>query len=367
MSKNSVEKKKPFLNKVVIFIVAIFAFIAMISMLLCAINPLINPNFFVWTSFFGLAFWPILIANILIFIVFILLKAKKSLFISLLALIFAVPGFMRSYSVNKELTDEGNLKIMTYNVCQFYDINDNKRSINLVKNDIIELINNEKPDIVCLQESGRWTTESADDFGKKIGCEYHSRNTHSHRGNIIFSKYPLEDDSFTESFNASGAAGFAKLVKAKAKGTFYLENTHLQSYNISKDEIEYVGDTKNYVEKSSTGKSIVRKLKEGFQMRTSNTSLIVENMPQNSFPILIVGDFNDTPQSYTYHRMKKAGLEDAFLEVGHGVGTTYCGKLPMLRIDYFWHNENISPFTFKVIKKQISDHYPIVMTFNVSY
>ena len=367
MNDGSVVKKKPFLNRLVIFFVAIFAFIAMISMLLCAVNPLVDPNFFVWTSFFGLAFWPILLANILLFVILILLKARKSLYISLLALVLTVPGFMRSYSVGKEKIDEGNLKIMTYNVGAFFDVDDSKRTRVLVKNDVIQLINNEKPDIVCLQESGRWTKETADDFGEKIGCKYYSTNTYDHRGNIIFSKFPLEDDDFTKAFNASGAAGFAKIVKAKSRGVFYLENSHLQSNNISRDEIEYVGDTKNYVEKSSTGKSIVRKLKEGFELRTSNTKAIVENLPQNHIPIIICGDFNDTPLSYTYQRMKKAGFEDAFLSAGHGVGTTYCGKLPMLRIDYFWHGENIVPFTFKVVRKQISDHYPIVMTFNVSH
>lgn len=364
---NSVAKKKPFLNRLIIFFVAVFAFIAMISMLLCVINPLVDPNFFVWTSFFGLAFWPILMANILLFIILVLLKARKSLYISLLAFIFAVPGFMRSYSVSKEGIDEGNLKIMSYNVCNFRDANNAKRNSNMVKNDIIQLINKEKPDIVCLQECGRWTKESADDFGEKIGCKYHSKNTNNDRWNIIFSKFPLEDDSLTEKFNNSGAAGFVKLVKAKSIGVFYLENSHLHSYNISRDEIEYVGDTKNYVEKSSKGKSIARKLKEGFELRTSNTKAIVENLPQNNTPIIICGDFNDTPLSYTYQRMKNAGLEDAFLEAGHGVGTTYCGRLPMLRIDYFWHSEEINPLTFKVVKKQISDHYPIVMTCNISH
>jgi len=367
MSKNSVAKKKPFLNRILIFFVAVFAVIAMICMLLCVINPLVNPNFFVWTSYFGLAFWPILIANILTFIVLLLLKAKKSLLISILAIIIAVPGFLRSYPINKESADEGNLKIMTYNVASFRNVNDTKRENNLVKNDIIQLINSENPDIVCLQESGRWTDENADEFAEKIGCKYHSVNSHDHRGNIIFSKFLLEDDSFTATFNANGAAGFIKLVKTKSFGTFYLQNTHLQSYNISKDEIEYVGDTKNYVENSSTGKSLARKLKEGFVARTSDSKAIVENLPSSNIPIIICGDFNDTPLSYTYQKMKKAGLKDAFLDAGHGVGTTYCGKLPMLRIDYFWHSENIQPFTFKVLKKQISDHYPIVMTFNVSY
>lgn len=359
-------KKQPFLKRVLIFFIAIFAFIAMISMLLCAINPLVSPELFVWTSFFGLAFWPIFFVNIAFLVVFIFLKARKSLCISFLAIIIAVPGFMNSYSVKKEKTDSGNIKIMTYNVGAYIDINDAKRTHDFVKNDVIALINSEKPDVVCLQESGRWTMESRDEFASKIGCKYHSLNTHSHRGNIIFSRFPLEDDEYTEAFNASGAAGFVKLVKAGSLGKFYLENTHLQSYNITKDEINYVADTKNYVENSSTGKSIVTKLKDGFLARIDHTKAIVNNLPEKDIPIIICGDFNDTPLSYTYHQMRKAGFEDSFLEVGSGVGRTYCGRLPMLRIDYVWHGNGIVPFTCHTMKKKLSDHYPVVMTFNVS-
>lgn len=358
-------QKKSFLNKLSIFFIAIFAFIAMIAMMLCAICPLVPPNIFVWVSFFGLAFWPILFANIAFLLIFLFLKARKSLFISFLAIIFAVPGFLRSYSVADERTDEGNIKIMSYNIASFYDNNDATRPAYKVKSDIITLINKEKPDIVCLQECRRWNKKDAIEFAASIGCMYYSTNPASHQGNIIFSKFPLEDDSYTKSFNNCGAAGFVKLVKAGSRGTFYLENHHLKSYNITRDEIDYVGDTKNYVENSSTGKSIVMKLKNGFESRTVHTEAIVGNLPQNNTPVLVVGDFNDTPLSYTYHKMRKAGFNDAFLKVGHGVGKTYCGKLPMLRIDYFWYEEGIRPFTFKVVKEHISDHYPIVVTFNI--
>lgn len=366
MGKSETGKKMSFFRRLLIFFVAIFAFIALIASVLCAVNPLVSPNFFVWTSFFGLAFWPILFADVAIFLLLIFLKARKSLMISVLALLVAVPGFMRSCSVKNETFDQGNVKIMSYNLANFRDITNVSRTREMVKADVIQLINEEKPDIVCLQESGAWAKDKADEFGEKIGCKYHSVNKFSHRGNIIFSRFPLEEDEYTERFNESGAAGFVKLVKAGSLGKFYLQNTHLQSYSITKDEIDYLGDTKNYVENSSKGKSVFTKLKDGFEARTKDTKIIVNNLPENGMPVIVCGDFNDTPLSYTYQQMKKAGFSDAFLEVGRGVGKTYCGKLPLLRIDYFWHDENINVFTYKTVRKNMSDHYPITMTFNVS-
>lgn len=355
-----------FFRRLLIFFVAIFAFIALVATALCAISPYVSPDAFVWTSYFGLAFWLILFADVFLFAILIFLKARKSLMISLLAFVIAVPGFMRSCSVKKETFDPGNIKIMSYNLANFCDITNVSGTREMVKADVIQLIKEEKPDIVCLQESSAWTNDKADEFGEKIGCKYHSVNKFSHRGNIIFSRFPLEDDEYTEMFNESGAAGFVKLVKAGSSGRFYLQNTHLQSYNITKDEIDYLGDTRNYIENSSKGKSVFTKLKDGFETRTADTKFIVNNLPDNGLPMIVCGDFNDTPLSYTYQQMKKAGFEDAFLEAGHGIGKTYCGKLPLLRIDYFWHGENISVLTFKTIRKNMSDHYPVVMTFNVS-
>lgn len=366
MSKKEIGGKKTFFRRLLIFLVAVFAFIALIATALCAINPYISPAAFVWTSYFGLAFWVILFADVFLFALLLFMKARRSLIISCVALIIAVPGFMRSCSVKKETFDPGNIKIMSYNVANFRDVTDASGTREMVEASVIQLIKEERPDIVCLQEGGAWPNEKADDFGVKIGCKYHSVNRFSHRGNIIFSKFPLEDDEYTEMFNATGAAGFVKLVKAGSLGRFYLQNTHLQSYNITKDEIEYLGNTRNLVENSSKGKSVISKLKDGFVARTKDTKIIVGNLPENNIPIIICGDFNDTPLSYTYQQMKKVGLNDAFLESGHGIGKTYCGKLPLLRIDYFWHDENVKVFTFKTIRKNMSDHYPIVATFNVS-
>lgn len=365
--KKDKKGKKSFGRRMLIFFVGIFAVVGLFSSFLCAINPIISPNYFVFTSYFGVAFWPIFIANLLILFILIVLKARKALLYPFLALTIAIPGFLKSYSVKKEKTEPGNIKIVSYNIAYFRDITDNQRDLNSVKPDIIEIIKDQNPDVLCLQECNLRKTKKTDyiaDFAEQIGCEYYF----STKSNWIFSKYPIEDDEFTDHFNMIDNVGFVKMINAGGLGRFYVECVHLKSFSITKEEIEYLRDTKNYVEKSETvGKSLIFKLKEGFQMRTADTKTLVENMPQNGLPIIICGDFNDTPLSYTYHQMRNAGMNDAFLQVGSGLGKTYCGRLPLLRIDYFWHSDDIIPMTFTRVKKKISDHYPIVMTFNVTH
>ena len=255
---------------------------------------------------------------------------------------------------------------MSYNVGNYWDIVDSQRDKQNVKNDIIEIIKSQNPDIVCLQESGGWNDNNAKEFAEKINLKYYKFSTKI--TNVIFSKFPLNDDDFTKSFNEKNDISTIALADAGELGSFYIECVHLQSFMISKEEIEYLNDAKNYVENSETmGKSVLFKLKDGFEKRTEHTKKLVENLPDTGIPIIICGDFNDTPLSYTYHQLRKAGLTDAFLEVGDGIGKTYCGKLPMLRIDYFWHSENIVPMTFDRVTRKLSDHYPIIMTFNVTH
>ena len=269
---------------------------------------------------------------------------------------------MSLLELRNKLVEEGCLKIMSYNVGNFWDITDNQRNWSDVRNDMIEIIVAQNPDIVCLQESGAWNDKTISEFAEKIGCKYCANKN---KGNIIFSKYPIENDEFTLNYDTINAPGFIRKINAGDKGKFYVECVHLQSFMISKEEIQYLSDAKNYVENSETvGKSLLFKLKDGFERRTNDTKVMLNNLPKD-LPIIICGDFNDTPQSYTYHKMRKAGLEDAFLSVGNGVGKTYCGKLPMLRIDYFWCSNDIVPMTFDRVTRKMSDHYPIIMTFNV--
>jgi vancomycin resistance protein VanJ len=71
-----------------------------------------------------------------------------------------------------------------------------------------------------------------------------------------------------------------------------------------------------------------------------------------------MGDFNDTPQSYAYRKIRK-GMVDAFRKAGRGFGNTYSGELPSFRIDYILHDEAFFPYEFERTKIDYSDHFPI--------
>ena len=81
----------------------------------------------------------------------------------------------------------------------------------------------------------------------------------------------------------------------------------------------------------------------------------IKNSP---YPVVLCGDFNDTPVSYCYNVVSKS-LEDSFIESGSGVGTTYIGKIPSNRIDYIFHSDQLESMEFKTHQVSYSDHKPI--------
>jgi endonuclease/exonuclease/phosphatase family metal-dependent hydrolase len=86
---------------------------------------------------------------------------------------------------------------------------------------------------------------------------------------------------------------------------------------------------------------------------------VAKAVSESPFPVIICGDFNDTPTSYTYATISK-GLTDAFLQSGTGIGKTYVGIFPTLRIDFILLSKELESLQTQTIEKPFSDHYPLI-------
>ena len=103
---------------------------------------------------------------------------------------------------------------------------------------------------------------------------------------------------------------------------------------------------------------------KAFDARQYQTDLLVELIKSTPYKTILCGDFNDTPNSYTYHQIHKY-LNDSFMETGNGFGFTF-KELPLLRIDYMFHSSNIKATYFTVKREQgMSDHDYIVGKFRL--
>ena len=301
---------------------------------------------------------------IIILIILIFLKSRRTLLIPIVALLFSIPGIIKSYSFGENKGKDAQIKVMTYNVGVFRDYKVKERTVSDVKKSLAKLVKEQNPDVLCLQESGKWPNNTLQTFSQIIGYKYYTANLKN--GNSYFSKYPITNVDIFKDDNVKKFADIKK-ININKDDYFYLVNCHFNSFGISSQEIEYINDTKNIVKDSETyGKSVVKKLMRGFKIRPQNIDVLLKKLPKDGTPVVICGDFNDTPMSYTYNQMLNAGLKDAFITASRGIGKTYCGALPLLRIDYFWYNDHIEVFDYNRIKQTSSDHYPLVMTFNIN-
>ena len=357
-------------GKLLVFILTILALIGLVAMALSVLNAYVNPKHFIWTTLFGLAFWEVLIFNIVVLVLLLLLWSKKA-WISMLALLVAIPGINKSYSFGSKEEADNSIRVMSYNVHMFKHI-DGKTDSEDFANQMANQVRDQNPDILCCQEfaafkSGVSRPKCIEDFAESCGFQYIYYNRKSNfGGNVVFSKYPITKVDEESGFGQENTYGVMVTVDAGEKGKFHVANVHLLSYMITDTEIDLLMNSTERKDNLDTiGKTVLHKLSYAFQKRSEELDNVLTTMPPVAGPVIMCGDFNEPPLSYNYRQMQKAGFIDTFTKVGRGIKPTYAGKLPLLRIDYIWANEDVKPLNFKRLRYKASDHYPIMLDFAI--
>lgn len=366
------KRERGFFGKLVVFVLAVFALIGLVAMAISVINPYINPKHFIWTTIFGLAFWEIFIFNALVFVLLLLLWSKK-VWISVLALLIAVPGIAKSYSFGSKVKSDDSIRIMSYNVHIFEHI-DGETDAECCANQIMNMVRDQAPDILCCQEflsfkKGVKYQKCIEDFADGAGFRYvyYNKKKGGYGGNVVFSKYPIVKVTEDSGFGQENTYGVMVSVDAGEKGKFHVANMHLLSYRITDNEIDVLTGSSELQNKLDTiGKSVLHKLSYAFRLRSDELKRVLDGMPPVDGPVIMCGDFNETPLSYVYRQMQKAGFVDTFIKVGRGIKPTYGGKLPLLRIDYMWANDKVTPLDYRRYRYKASDHYPIILDFSIN-
>ena len=105
-----------------------------------------------------------------------------------------------------------------------------------------------------------------------------------------------------------------------------------------------------------------QKMRRSITERPKQVSAVLQNVENAPVRSLVLGDFNDTPLSYTYFRLLR-GRRDSFVKAGHGFGSTYSILWPFLRIDYILYPSEIKAVNCTIDKVTYSDHYPVITSF----
>lgn len=331
----------------------------------------IPPEKFWPTAFLGLLFPFLLIFTIAMFFYWTI-RLRKLLILPLIALIISWNNVQNSFQLSgeqktlpaKQAKEKNELNILTYNV-QIFNLLGN-RSFGKHQKEMLRNIKAKDPDIICFQE---FYTNAKKGLPITKIDEILSDYSHKHiywikssavanYGIVTYSKYPIvkkESIGFKNTYNASIYSD----IKVK-KDTLRIFNNHLQSIKFDRDNYEFISNQNKYnqQEKLKAVKDISSQLISAFIKRSDQAKLLSEKISQSPYPLIVCGDFNDTPVSYSYHKIR-GELEDAFVNAGVGFGSTYVGKFPSYRIDFIFHSKGMTTKSFKVPRIKYSDHYPV--------
>jgi endonuclease/exonuclease/phosphatase family metal-dependent hydrolase len=352
----------------------IFIFLNLLAvggLLLSYLSTHISPASIPWLALFGIAYGALLIVNIA-FIIFWLAVKKRFALLSALALLIGINHFMAYFQLIPSFhsfdEEDQVIRIVSQNVRLFgwYNWRENiqnrddmMRNLELAEGDIYcfqEFFHNSGPGIFETKELAKLTLNAPyihDAYTSQVGKD-------QHYGIATLSRYPMiakGEIKFEREINNNTCIYSDLVVK---KDTIRVYNAHLASIRFSDEHYQFLenlgeeGDSPE-IEK---GISILKKLTAAYRRRAIQVEKIKAHMNESPYPVILCGDFNDTPVSYTYQTLSE-GLNDAFRVSGWGIGNTYIGAFPSFRIDYILHSEEFSSSAYNTLEEKVSDHHAI--------
>jgi endonuclease/exonuclease/phosphatase family metal-dependent hydrolase len=338
--------------------------------------------------------WPVSILSLsvfyclillLLFLIFWLFIKPGWAFISIITIALAYKPVTRiiPLRLNADFSAEkkqGDIRLMTWNVAQF-DVLYNKRSPE-TRDKMVDLINEYQPDIACFQEMvagdtlinlntayyRKYSFYSVYEFASKLNMPnyfytYDFRDdflNHQHFGIMIFSKYPVIKKQTLSFYPYDYNSNFQYIDIVKDTDTIRVFNFHLQSMKFTQGNLSFIEnpsiESKQDIEKS---KSVVAKFKAAFMKRKIQADHIKAEIDKSPYTVIVCGDMNDVPNSYAYQTIGD-NLQNAFEEKGAGLGRTFTGIAPTLRIDNIFMSKTFTVNQYSRVQKKLSDHFPVL-------
>lgn len=251
----------------------------------------------------------------------------------------------RSDSDVLSLKKEDIIKVFNYNAQEF----SSKSGVNIVA-DISELILDEAPDIICLQEYKNIAypfPEVMKNYFDTIPYRFVEKRGLLHSGLAIFSKYKILKSGLLNLGDNENSAIWADLNTEQ--GVVRIINLQMKINSLSDGKIEI----RNLSEK-------IRLLLDNNEERAAQADELKHFIDTTILPIILCANLNDTPSSYSYIKSKGDKLTDGFREAGSHFGGTYNGMLELFRIDYIFHSSEFKSQKYYTIMKDWSDHRPVI-------
>ncbi len=338
----------------------IFRIILFTTTLLVYASVLVSPGR-IWVAGFLSMLIPVFLLVHLTASIALARRFNRVFFYHLAALVIGFPFLLVTFSLHENTQPGNSLKILSYNVRVFNNYAHLRNKNFESSKKMIGWAVKDDSGVKCFQEF--YNKDDSDIFNvvdrmKAAGWKFvHYKKVLVDRsdadfGIIIFSKYPIVKKGAL--YDDRGQ--FKKTIYVDIlyhNDTVRIYNAHLKSMSI---DVDNVTDAEKL---SRSYKKTGRQIREGFIYRAGEVKLLTRHILECPHPVILCGDLNDMPYSYTYFKLRGV-LNNAFENAGHGFGFTYNGKLFFLRIDNQFFSKGIRIHGFDTFRKiKYSDHFPV--------
>lgn len=335
-----------------------------LCLLAAVLSVYMPPSVLAIPAWFALAFEWLIAAEVLTGVMLLFTRRRRWTWLTLAILLLSVAPACYTVSHSALVFPKRQLQhsftLMSYNTHLM------GQGAKPRQNRVIQYILRTQPDVVCLQEvevhkSDEFLTlpelREAMSIYPYTYFDFKIYNSRRQYGNVVFSRYPLIDKHTLRYESRGNITSVCDLVLPTDTLRLYIN--HLESNRLQKKDL-IIGTTTEQAQTTVTETSA--KLLQASVIRSRQAKAIHEDAKRSPYPVLIVGDMNTTPVSYTY-RILQRGMRDAFLESSNGqVGHTFVKRFMGVRIDYILHSKQLSASGFDVPHVDYSDHYPIITT-----
>ena len=296
----------------------------------------------------------LLIGNALMLVYWLVRRRWQWSLMPLFALLCSIPyigTFYQPSFFSKTDDSKAGLIVATYNVAAFSNETSGFKS-----GDILAEMKKNSVDVLCLQE---YRDHSGDRLNSDAYKDYFPYFKFGHDDMIIYSRYPISQSEAIDFGDTNNSAMWADInVNGHMIRVF---NAHLETTGFNRTmrkvaKMELQGLT---VKENAIIKAIYGNYTMGMIIRSRQCDKVAQLIEESQLPVILCGDFNDVPYSYTYNRML-GDLVDGFKECGKGFMSTYRGR-KKFRIDYIFHDKLLKGVSYYKQELSYSDHNPVFM------
>ena len=283
-----------------------------------------------------------------------------------------VAGFLLAYvpisiyipiHTRQDVPEEA-VKLISYNVCSYggnYKYENGFKKVN-------DYLADQHPDIVCVQEDvDSWRGYVFKEYKKYLPYNdtiFIAHTAQSVNALGIHTRFPIiKRERIPYESVANGSCAW--WLRLDNGDTLIVLNNHLESCHLdNNDRQQYRQIIKGEMSGDSAreeSKMLLIKLAEANAARSGQIRKIRRYVEEHErYSIIVCGDFNDNPVSYSRHAMEQV-LTDCYRATGSGIGLSYNQKAFAFRIDHLFCSKNIQPYNCKIDNKMdASDHYPLL-------